>query len=482
VTGAAGNGADGAVLAPLASLIARLSGDETLAVAEFGPDSIIVWEIHLDLNGTPRVRYWPEQWESLHDAYGMLAEQELIRFIQPGQRSPRMLVRSGAASMAADQALGIASASFPGATTLHGPSPLRYLLAEAVSRVPISQWYELVVLRPAPSGELVLTAELLFPPEATRGDTQAITLRCEPSDEDGTVFAVVCRGSEPSFRLVSMDSARVPPSTYHVTATLLRPGAVRFGGLPVKLARDPRNWQEVLDTVPARFEATEPVHLIIAIESCGTDEQVFERVHWAGQFVRDVAGGAAGPVTYSLVGYGAHSFMHGTRDDPVEMLGWADETDTVLDGLNLLTARGGTEAGYSRAARIECMLARVAGELSQDHSPAGRPVLVTVGTRPAFPHRIDPASEIIPCPNRHDWRALLKDLRASHPGISFGAVHDPDPDADAAKPTADVWGHLGADALARTSMADSWQFAVELGLLPGASQYVPFPMSEYAEG
>lgn len=480
MTGAAGNEADGAVLAPVASLIARLSGDETLTLAEFGPDSIIIWGIHLDLNGTPRVRYWPERWESLHDADGRLAERELIRFIQPGRRSPRMLVRSGAASVAADQALGVASASFPGAATLHCPSPLRHLLAEAVSRVPISQWYELVVLRPAPSGELVLTAELLFPPEASRGDTQTITLRCEPSDENGTVFAVVCRGAEPSFRLVSMDSARVPPRTYHVTATLLRPGAVRFGGLPVKLARDPRNWQEVLDAVPPRFEATGPVHLVIAIESCGTDEQVYDRAHWARQLVRDVADAAAGPVTYSLVGYGAHSFKRGTSDDPVEMLGWAGETDTVLEGLDVLTARGGAEAGYSRAARIECMLARVAGELSQDHSPAGRPVLVTVGTRPAFPHRIDPASEIIPCPDRHDWRALLKDLRDSHPGISFGAVQEPDPDL--AGPAADVWGHLGADVLARTATADSWQFAADLGLLPEASQSVPFPMSEYAEG
>jgi hypothetical protein len=350
-----------------------------------------------------------------------------------------------------------------------------------VARVPISQWYELVVLRRTPSGRLVLTAELLFPPDARRGDTQTITLRCEPSDGYGTVFAVVSREAGPEFRLVSMGSARVPSGRYRVTATLLRPGAVRFDGLPAKLAPDPRGWLDVLAAIPPRLAGSRPAHLIVAVESCGSDNQVYERAERAGQFVRDVANGAAGPIRFSLVGYGAHSFRRRAAEDPVELLAWAEGPDVVLARLQWLSTRGGVDSGYSRAAGIECMLAEVAKELSGEPALAGRPVLVTIGTRTAFPHRADPVSEILPCPHRNDWRRLLRRLREDYPGIAFGAIRDGPPWEDENRSAEEVWRLLGSDALGPADPIESTRFPADLGLL-GAAQYVPFPMVEHAGG
>jgi hypothetical protein len=479
VTGAAADMADDATLASVARLIARIPGGGAVTAVEFGADEVTVWEIRPDLAGTPRVRYWPMGWDSLYRA-GVLAEHELMNLIQPGGRSPALLVRSGPHSPFAERAFSAAGNFYRDIKPHRCAAPLRQLLPEAVARVPISQWYELVVLRRAPSGRLVLTAELLFPPDARRHDAQTITLRCEASDGHGTVFAVVSREAGPEFRLVSMGSARVPAGRYRVTATLLRPGAVRFDGLPVTLAPDSRSWLDVLAAVPPRLAGTRPAHLVVAVESCGSGDQVYERAERAARFVQDVANAAAGPMRFSLVGYGAHSFRRRTAEEPVELLAWAEEPGAVLDRLQSLSTRGGADSGYSRAAAIECMLAGVSRELSGERALPRRLVLVTIGTRPAFPHRADPVSEILPCPHRRDWRRLLQRLRDDHPGVAFGAIHDSYPWEDENKPAEEVWRLLGGDALSRTDSIDSSRFAADLGLLDKA-QYVPFPMVVPAE-
>ena len=54
--------------------------------------------------------------------------------------------------------------------------------------------------------------------------------------------------------LVSMASAKLPPGTYTVTATLRRPGTVSFDGLPAPLRKDTRSWAELCATVPGRLD------------------------------------------------------------------------------------------------------------------------------------------------------------------------------------------------------------------------------------
>jgi hypothetical protein len=113
VTGAAADPATDAALASVARLIARIPGGGVVTAAEFGADEVTVWEIRPDLAGTPQVRYWPAQWDSLYRA-GVLAEHELTNFIQRGGRSPALLVRSGPRSAYAERA----STGAPGPTAV----------------------------------------------------------------------------------------------------------------------------------------------------------------------------------------------------------------------------------------------------------------------------------------------------------------------------------------------------------------------------
>ena len=93
-------------------------------------------------------------------------------------------------------------------------------------------------------------------------------------------------------------------------------------------------------------------------------------------------------------------------------------------------------------------------------------MVVTVGARPPFPPRVDPATEIIPCPAGNDWRRALHQLM-DHPGIAFGAISDRDPDGG-------IWTRLGTDAFAPTSAFDARRFTAKLGLL---SPNIPFPLA-----
>jgi hypothetical protein len=53
------------------------------------------------------------------------------------------------------------------------------------------------------------------------------------------------------------------------------------------------------------------------------------------------------------------------------------------------------------AAQLECALAELA---QHPDASAGRPVLVTAGSRPPHPPRADVGTQIMPCPERRDWR------------------------------------------------------------------------------
>jgi hypothetical protein len=122
------------------------------------------------------------------------------------------------------------------------------------------------------------------------------------------------------------------------------------------------------------------------------------------------------------------------------------------------------------------MLDQVARLLRDGHgrarvrAPAGRQVLVTIGTRSPFPAWIDPVTEILPCPDHHDWRDYLSSLRAGHQ-MSFGAICGGDRESGA-------WPLLGADTSADLVVLDTKRFAEELHLLRPAGPPVPFPLAD----
>jgi len=333
----------------------------------------------------------------------------------------------------------------------------------------LTQWYELVVLRRTRSGRLVLEGCQLFPPSAQRGDSRRLAIRCEPSDGNGTVFAVVTCDPPRNFRLFSVESAALAPGRYELTAELMRPGLIRFHGLPSELHADHRSWQELVASIPARIDTYRPAHLICAVEVSGTADQVQERMGRIGQLIRHVEAGER-QLRVSLISYGPHSFDYRMPEESARIRTWASAGDEALIALDKLSDSGAVDVGYARAAQLECALTKVAAKITGRH---GRPVLVTVGSRPPYPARMDPASEILPCPERNSWRRALQHI-GTHPGVKFGAIHDGGPDDE------DTWHRLGSDAIAHLKAVHIRRFAASLELLSLTVQPVPFPIVEKA--
>ena len=474
------------ILVDLTRDIARLPPGKALTIIEFAASAVIVWEVRPNSSGTPRVRYWRSDWYPLR-THGRLDQDRLLDQIRPVDDTRVVLARIGMGDPAdqnacdADRAFEMALREYPHAREFRSVVCVDDLLKEATARVPLppSIWYELVLLRRSRSGRLKFTAQQLFLPEARRGDIRQFTVRCEASDENGTVFAVAACDASFAFELVSMASARIPPGTYDLTATLLRPGRVRFDGLPVKLNEDGRSWLDVVALVPDRLDVIGPTHLIVAVEVSGSPEALQARADRASQLIGEVRAGAEGPVTFSLLTYASHSHDRWIDDEPVTALAWAEtQADPLEHRLRLLKARAPAVSRYPRAAQIECMLEEVAQLLRGPEAEAvGRPVLVAIGDKPAFPPRIDPVSGIIPCPRRHDWLGIFRRLAAEHARMAFGVVRDGKGDDVLENQADEIWRRLGTDASATLSTFDARRFAVDLGLLSDTIQYLPLPLA-----
>ena len=486
-----------AILADLTREIARLPVGNALTIAEFAAPGVTVWKVRPDSSGIPRVRYWRYDWSSLR-SWDALSEGEVLDRIRPEDETRIVLARIGPQPTArqangadpderdADRGYGIARDKYPQAAAFRAAVCVDDLLSEATALVPLpsSLWYELVVVRRRHSGRLELTAEQLFLPGATRGDTRPFTIRCAASDEHGTAFAVVARDAALSFELVYMASGRIPPGTYEVTARLLRPGLVRFEGLPATLLPDSRTWLDIRAALPDTLDVIAPPHLIVAVERCGPADVVRARVDRAAQLVDQVRL-ASGSVTCSLLSYATHSHHRSAPDEPVTVLAWQENKAHLLERhLRSLHERDPAPVLYPRAAQVECMLAEVARRLREPEAASvrRRPVLVTVGNKPAFPHRIDPRTGIIPCPARNDWRAISRGLADDHRGMAFGVIRDDDnTDGEdrSADPAGDIWRRLGADGSASLDAFDPRRFAIGLGMLSATAQHVPLPLANF---
>jgi len=337
----------------------------------------------------------------------------------------------------------------------------------------LAEWYNVVGLRRSPSGRLHLGLLPLFAPGTPPGERVPFTVRCGQAEEHGTVFAVVAElpnGERRRRQLRSVQSVRVLPGVYQVTAELLypRPGHVRFHGLPTMPRDDLRRWPEIMATVPRRLaDGAGPAHLIAAIEVSGSPGLVSERIDCVRLLVGHVADQADVPVSCSVITYGPHSINvhnHDYPEVPVTALAWADTSDVVIDTLARLARRPAVTGGYAAAAQIECVLAELDGRLTGSE---GRPVIVTAGSRPAHPPTVD-ASRIIPCVYRNDWRYYI-DRLARHAGIAYGAIHDNGfPDA--------LWRFLGNDIGTAIDDFSAPEFALALGLTARYAQSLPLPL------
>ena len=460
----------------LSDELGRLSGRATFTVAEFAAGAASIFEISRDEHGTPTAVGWTYEY-----AGGVLRIDEGDPWSQaladPEQfyRSvaPKFIVRS-------PQPLpGGLAGLLPGPRpevpvyTCHAPLP--ELLRAAVRESPLVLGYELAVLRRAPAGggpaRLVLTGLPLFSPGETQGCQVSIRVTCEPTDDDGTVFAVVTREPRPDLprqaqplRPLQIQAAVVPPGSYALTAVLARPGQVRFQGLPAVLRACVRTWAELEYLVPDQLAVQAPVHLVCLIEVCGGDDRLKQRIYRLEELITKAQTGAR-PLRVSVVAYGAHGVAWKVEDRPPEIRAWAAPGGKAINTLRGLVSHQADEREYLRAAQLECALKLVRERLA---ATDGRPVIVTAGGRPAHPPGLDTSTLIIPCPGWVDGASELGRL-ASLPGITFGALRDP-------RCRGGVWDQLGQHAVATVDDAvDMESFAAGLGLL-AAAQTVPFPV------
>jgi len=463
-------------LGELTARIIGLATDEALTIAEFRSGEVRRWEVRVDRQGTPRVRYVSADWARLRRD-GALSELQLDRFLTPGDER-RLLIAGGepgAEPAAVGEARRVAQRCYPGAAAL-APASVDHQLGEATGRVPLSQRYELYLLERGLAGRLRSSPQRLFERGARRGATRTFRVRCEPSGRAGTTFAVLAHDGQDYSGLVSMASAKIQPGPQTVTATLQRPGKVTFDVSGVVPRKDHRSWDDVRATVPPRLGNSQPAHLILAVEICGSERRVAAHLDRAQQLVSNVASDAEHPVSFSLLTYGAHPHNLRVDDDPVAVLAWGERHETVLAHLDVLGVHAGARQDhYTAAASIECMLSQAARLLRDQRGgstrrlPAGRPVLVTVGSRLPFPAWRDPVTEILPCPTHNDWRGSLGGLKDDHREMIFGAICGGDRDAEA-------WRWLGADASADLVVLDARQFAADLRLLRPPGERVPFPL------
>jgi hypothetical protein len=470
VRGGNGDSVQNALTERLAEDIEALGERDSLTVAELGEDGVVVWKVQRDQNGTPCAQSRPPvPWSSLYQD-GVLSEKEFHRSTWAGSGAKVVYVAAPSADRQAEQTLDWLRYVGAGTTVYDCAVPMAEQLRDVISHDPLTRWYDLVVLRRTPSGRLALARYRLFPPGATCGDREPFTIQCERSDRHGTAFAVVsAKSNQRNFQLVSIQSAKIPPGSYDLVAELCRPGLLRFHGLPDSLREDHRSWPDLVACVPARLERIQPSHLIYLIEVSGSAEDVNSRLDRAQQLLEFLLVSVDSRLAVSVISYGAHAVEHGETDVMPQVMTWAGDLEEGMSAVQRLVKLGPAAARYTRAAQLECALAETSKRLNDD---ASRPILVTIGSRPPFPPRVD-ASEIIPCPRRHDWRIALRRL-AAHPGVVFGAVHDEDLSNE-------PWKELGSGAIARLTHFNPSRFAVELGLTRPTEEYLPFPLTDIEE-
>jgi len=452
--------------------VAELVRGASLDIIEFGSSDVIAWQVRQDRNGIPRAWYWPLEAASLTAGRDLGDDAKLSEIIN-GRGCLICVINSMDGSDA--RLLDEVEAKRPDMRTFRTNVPVSSLLRQAIRHAPLTHRYELVVLRRGSTGRPMLDGHELFAASTLCPKQTDIRIRCEPGEGNSTVLAVVATQGARNFQLVSAQAADIDPGVYDLTAELVRPGFVRFHGLPTSLRAEQRDWPDLVAQIPRNLAEVKPAHLICAIEISGDSEQIANRTDRVRQLLKqtDEVGGR---LRVSLITYGSHTFDRRVPDEPATVIRWEASRQAVISVLDGLGTLDPVPQAYPKAAQLECVLALLTKRLAVDSRPRSeRVVLVTAGVRPAFPPRVDPRTTILPCPHRNDWRRDQKLLKRTYPEIAFGAIYD-----DAVYPQdveGEVWRELGANALVSGKYVNSRAFAADLKLRMSA-EGLPFPLAE----
>jgi hypothetical protein len=451
--------------------LAQLGNGASFTAVELTGQGVIAWTVSRDDNGTPeRPRYTefadvPEQDpDALADFYASqlapLLRRHLLLIAHPDDNYPAELLRL----LRTEHHVPVYECQ----TSLKGH------IRSAITVSPLRAGYELVVFRQEQDGRLTMDLRQLFPQDDFSGSSTSLTVQCAPTDANGIVFAVMIRErvpgatpASPRLRPIEIQSAKIPPGDYAVSAQLVRPGHVEFHGLPVQLAPESRTWREIVGTIPARLPRTRPVHLVCMLEVSGS-EHLEHRIERLEELI-GAAEASGGQLKVSLITYGPHSVERAVPGETATVVTWTTRGDLALRKLGTLKGRVAPEKEYLRAAQVECALREVASMFGgRVPGKDGRPVLVTVGARPPHPDRVDVHTEIIPCPDKVSWQRMYNSLCRVLPDLKFGALCD-------AGAVGSVWSSLGRDAIEEVQVVDVPAFAAKLGLCDPV-QAVPFPL------
>lgn len=458
----------------LSAELARLANGDSFTAAEFTARGVTLWTVSRDDKGTPELPRYSELADVPETDPGdpaALADFYAERLAPVLGRRLVLAAHSRANYPANLLTLLLDQRPVPACEC---QTPLKDHIRAAITVSPLRVGYELVVLRQGQDGHLTRELRRLFPQDAQSGYTTEFTVQCAPTDDRGTVFAVMIREratgatpASPRVRPIEIQSAKVPPGEYDVTAQLIRPGHVAFHGLRVQLAPESRTWQEIVRTVPERLPAPRMAHLICMLEVSGP-----EHLEYRIERLEELIGAAEASglrLKVSLVTYGPHSVERAVPEDPATVVAWATHSDIAVRKLGALKRRAAPENEYPRAAQVECALQAVAGMFAgRNPGRDGKPVLVTAGMRPPHPDRVDIRTEIIPCQHKVSWQKTFSGLCEILPDLKFGALCD-------AGAVGNVWSFLGKDAIEEVEVVDVPAFAAKLGLC-GPVQAVPFPL------
>src|ERR1700730_16202359 len=353
----------------LSDELARLTGNARFTIAEFGAIGPTIWRVYRDENGTPRAEQPRVRASTLKDPDAFYREVD-----------PAFIVRT--AADLPDDLLRLLPGE-RGVPVYECRTPVEDQVREAIRDSPLVLGYELAVLRQVPAGRpdagrLVLTGHQLFPPGVTQGHRAVVQVRCEPTDGDGTIFAVVTRDRRPdvppsaqALRPVHVQSGPVPADTYEVTAVLARPGRVLLHGLPAPLSKFSGSWDSLKDQVRDGLASAEPVHLVCLVKVSGGDDRLELRIDRLSQLI-DEAEKGAGRLSVSVVTDGPHAGAGAGEEQQAAVRAWAAPAARAEQELRALPGRAADkQREYRRAAQLEGALETGAQHLSRRDRPAG---------------------------------------------------------------------------------------------------------------
>lgn len=492
----------------LAAALRSLDHPGQALIIEIGPAGVGAVTVVLDASGTPH--FDPDQsvhaWSEPLPGPPAHPDERLLRLAGgyggPGRAALRDYLDEAIPAAYGDEVLVICRPAgwtlleeaasqvalmFPGARLLRvsaksaaagGEVGVGGTLGPLTASMPLLRGYGVVVASVDPvTGMVAPATRPLFQPGDPPGTQASVTLRRFPGDRNQATLAVAIDAAwstEP--HVVAVHTVPQPEQPrYRVSAVLDPAGRVRFTE-PRGVTEDGRPWADVWAAVPRQVDVRPAaVDLVCAVELGGKRAQVRQRRDLVRELLEEIAREYPDEdcPRVSVIGCADHVYAPGEESRRVVRgipLGPLDEAREALAELR------SDEIRYPDAAPLEDLLHDAYRMLAASRAAGrvGRLLLVAAGRRPhpkALTVSPVPGARIVqPCPQRHDWRNLLRQLDKA--GVLTVAVAD-----SPARPVrAGFWAEAARDGLHTLSSVTAQSVGADLGLFVRTGQRTGLPL------